>query len=147
MKKARKNIMAGIIKICGICGKKFTTYRQQSRYCGETCRKEAKQQNNAETRRKISEAKKEKRGIKICLVCGREFEPKRSNSVTCNAVCGNERYKNIKAAAKAEQKEEKKEIEPAWMINAKARAMGLTYGKYELMKRLEAQRAERSRAV
>ncbi len=137
-------------KKCEICGKEFTTYTRKAKYCSDECRKVAKSRYNVEANRKKVAKTRERLGTRICLICGKEFEPRNCTMVTCNPSCTRERHKMLKVELRKEQKEEQKKKkrekkEPMWKVNEKARAMGLSYGQYELMKRMEAQKKERSK--
>lgn len=134
-----------IIK-CGLCGKEYETKDKRSKYCSEPCRKEGKKLYVAELSRKRKEETKERIGIRICPICGKDFEPPHYNNKTCGPECAKERHrllKNEAIRAMKQEKAKKKKIEPAWKVNEKARKLGMSYGKYELMKQLEAQRKER----
>ena len=133
---------------CEICGKEFTTNTSRGKLCSEECRKIAKKQYAVNFNEKNKAATRERLGTRICVYCGKEFEPRNNRMVTCNPICTRERYNLLRREMRKEDKEAKKtkkppKVEPAWKVNEKARKLGMTYGKYQLMKQLEAQRKER----
>ena len=105
-----------MVSICKECGKSFETRNRQQVLCSAECRILHKKKYKRELAVKL------KKEIRICKVCGNEFIPVRNNARTCSDIC--------KCKYKEKKKIEKTGIEPAWMIDRKARAMGMSYGKY-----------------
>ena len=144
--------MAGLEKkICDICGKEFFPFNPQSKVCSDECRKERKKLYHAELNRQRRRETRERLGTRICVVCGAEFAPRNGNAVTCNPICTRERQRLLdiergrekRANKRKEKAAKKKKKDTLCKINGKARAMGLSYGKYQLMLQLEAQKKER----
>jgi len=135
---------------CETCGKEFTTNNPVTKYCSVECRKKAKARYHAGWLAQKREETRKRLGTRICVVCGKEFEPRNSTISTCGPICSKERQKALDKersrearAEKRNKKKKKSKIEPAWKVNEKARAMGLSYGKYQLKMQMEAQKAER----
>lgn len=66
-----------MVKICKRCGKLFDAFRSNQKYCGERCRRAARDTRavqNFET-------------LKKCEHCGKFFEPFRSNQKYCSSKC------------------------------------------------------------
>lgn len=64
---------------CEVCGRKFTPYRNTSKYCSDKCRKKAIARFHAR-RRNVEEKKK-------CLNCGKEFVTVLTHKVYCCEEC------------------------------------------------------------
>ncbi len=88
--------------------------------------------------------------LKICKVCGREFMGF-STAKTCSTACKKEDERTraaIKRIKEREQQEKsKKSVSDLARINAEARALGMSYGKYSDMLRMEQERTERKGAT
>lgn len=92
------------IRKCQVCGGDIP-----QTYSGNRCSKECdyKHRNytqaaiNARKRydQKISEQKKQERGIRICEGCGSEFEPRSSRAITCSSKCSKKAHKRKKKLA------------------------------------------------
>ena len=135
-----------VTKSCQFCGKEFTTNALNKKYCSDECRIRANRKQTSEWRRKQKGETWKSIGTRVCAMCGKVFELKNHNMVTCSAECKNKRRKLLYEEKRKEQMAKKKKsarLEPTWKINEKARAMGMSYGKYQLMMQMEAQRRER----
>ena len=128
-----------MIKQCRHCGGDFeiseNNFREKKKeYCSDKCRNRAR-----EVRKKSGPKQYEK----VCQECGKEYMGKRYDSVTCSAECNNERNKRrvrengafYRAKYRAERMLQKEKPKPKKHdsieeVQAKARAMGLSYGRY-----------------
>lgn len=121
-----------MLKICEECGKEFET-KSDKKCCSNLCY----------CRRYRKNDKKQKETAK-CIVCGKEFQKIRKTHYCCSKECS---IKNDKAKQRARMKKfnEKKQQNKVMAsqkakslaeVNAEARKLGLTYGQYEMQKRL-----------
>lgn len=132
--------MKRLIKQCRNCGNDFEVdgsnhHERKIEYCSKLCRNQAHY------------ARKHGGPVlieKVCQECGKPYMAKRCDSVTCSRECNYERNrKRTKAAGEAyreraraekllkkEQPKEKERFDSIEDIQRKARAMGLSYGKY-----------------
>ena len=75
-----------MLKTCEICGKRFTACRSSARYCGERCRRTAK---NEAQRKARAEAKWA--NVRWCAVCGERIPPELDgNRIYCSEKCQHE---------------------------------------------------------
>ena len=129
-----------MIKQCRHCGNDFEVdgsnhHQRKIEYCSDRCR--------------YREHDLRKRGgpvriDKVCLECGKPYIGRRRDSVTCSLECNSARNKRRVREAGAvwrekmraekllmqEQPKPKKKFESIDEIQAKAQAMGMSYGKY-----------------
>lgn len=128
-----------MIKQCKYCGNDFEVdesnqYEKRKEYCSDICRSRARHK-----RKKDGPAGYEK----ICQECGKAYIAKRCDSVTCSPECNTERNKRrvrengafYRAKYRAERMLQKEKPKPKKHdsieeVQAKARAMGLSYGRY-----------------
>ena len=71
------------IKHCEVCDKPFEMKSNNSRYCSEECKKEARNSRVRERRRK-----EKKNKVKKCAYCSKEYEQIHSNQKYCSTECG-----------------------------------------------------------
>src|SRR5574344_1421836 len=71
------------IKHCVVCDKPFEMKSNNSRYCSEECKKEARNLRARERRRK-----KKKNKVKKCGYCSKEHDQEHSNQKYCSKECG-----------------------------------------------------------
>ena len=134
--------MSGLLaKNCEECGLLFTTNTKSSKYCSDRCREASRKKRIAAWRANKTAEVRKRLGTRMCAVCGKEFAPRNNNMVTCSVECSETRKKAMRQVVKKKPKAVKPE--PIGKINGKARAMGMSYGKYQMMMYMEAQRKER----
>ena len=123
-----------MVKVCSICGKTFETNVSGKKTCSEECAAISKKRYNDAKNARARVATRERIGIKICATCGKEFSANHPAKVCCSPDCQRVRERELaKASWKKEALREKKikSSEKAIIdINAKAKAMGLSYGQY-----------------
>lgn len=138
-----------MIKQCRHCGGGFEVdesnqYEKRKEYCSDICRSRARHK-----RKKDGPTGYEK----VCQECGKAYVAKRCDSVTCSPECNTERNKRrvrengafYRAKYRAErmlQKEKEKQkpknkADTLAEFDRKARAMGLSYGQYDLYLRMQ----------
>lgn len=129
-----------MIKQCRHCGSDFEVdgtnhHERKIEYCSNLCR------HRAHHARKMGGPVMIE---KVCQECGKTYIARRCDSVTCSRECNYERNrKRVKAAGTAyrekmkaerqrlnEELMSKKKFESIEDIQRKARAMGMSYGKY-----------------
>ena len=128
-----------MIKQCRHCGGNFEVdasnqHERRMEYCSQRCRNRAHKE-----RKKLGPVEFDK----ICLECGKAYKAKRCDSVTCSPECNTERNKRRSREQGAVYREKMraerlmlkaqpkpKPIETIDEIQAKAKAMGMSYGKY-----------------
>lgn len=119
---------------CKICGRMFEPNYHNSQMCSAECVAAARKISNAKTNERVKKERRERLGTRICVECGIEFAPNRETQVCCNAICQHERIRKIEKSWREEAKKKgektKKKADTLAEINAKARAAGMTYGKY-----------------
>ena len=71
------------IKHCVVCDKPFEMKSNNSKYCSEECKKEARNLRARERRRK----EKKKNKVKKCGYCSREYEQKHGRQKYCSTEC------------------------------------------------------------
>ena len=71
------------IKHCVVCNKPFEMKSNNSRYCSEECKKEARNLRVRERRRK-----EKKNKVKKCAYCSKEYKQEHSNQKYCSKECG-----------------------------------------------------------
>ena len=71
------------IKHCLVCNKPFEMKSNNSRYCSEECKKEARNLRVRERRRK-----EKKNKVKKCGYCSKEYKQEHSNQKYCSKECG-----------------------------------------------------------
>ena len=79
---------------------------------------------------------------KNCEICGKEFIGRRSTARYCSAACRELGKKETHKIWCKTNKKKKTEAAgtPIWQINEEARKLGLTYGKYKALQRIEEMR-------
>lgn len=105
-----------MVRMCRECGKFFDTKNSQQVMCSKECRSAHYKKYKKELAAKL------KTEVRTCLVCNTEFIPVSNNAKTCSDKC--------KVLYKKTKNVKKTGIEPAWMINQRARALGISYGRY-----------------
>ncbi len=122
-----------MIKECAICGRPFITNISNKMTCSKECadvrRKQYVDKVNAENR----EATRLRLGTRLCMQCGKEFAPNHPAKVCCSPECQRERDRErVRLAYSGEKLKGKKVSTEKQLIdiNAKAKAMGLSYGQY-----------------
>lgn len=119
---------------CKICGRMFEPKYFNTQMCSAECVAAARKISNAKTNERVKKERRERLGIRICVECGVEFAPSRETQVCCNSICQHERIRKIEKSwreeAKKKDEKTKKKADTLAEINAKARAAGMTYGKY-----------------
>ena len=122
-------------RICSECGKPFIATVASKLTCSKECSEIRRLKRVEEKNVRAREATKARIGIKICATCGKKFAPNHSSKVCCSPACQKERERKMaregwrstgQTAAKKPRSTEKQIID----INAKAKAMGLSYGQY-----------------
>lgn len=84
---------------------------------------------------------------KICVICNKPFDCGRVNQLCCNPECTyqkklqnyreyNAKLKKMADEAIAEIPARNNDIESLAEVNAKARALGMSYGQYDLARRM-----------
>lgn len=131
--------------ICKVCGNEFESVHANTKYCSNECRKADG----------CSYIAIEKPTIKTCRICGKQFEVYKSKRIICSEECRRvamntkrKKYESrIKREGKKETQEEKemkefmaklkasrdfRKTDPKRVadINAKAKAIGVSYGMY-----------------
>ena len=119
-----------MIRVCCICGKQFESRVANKMTCSQECAEKKRRQYIDNLNAKAREATKERLGTKQCAVCGKEFAPNHPAKMCCSPMCQRERDKEM---ARKHWNKHKKPVDKAKAINdinAKAKAMGMTYGQY-----------------
>lgn len=147
-----------MIKTCAYCGKPFEidgVDKNEIRrmYCSDFCRSEAWREK-AKERKRVG-----KRTYNVeCDICGKIFLTNRSTNKTCSPECHHERELRLKRenhrkyreamkegnATRIEKKKQKK-VETLTEVQRKARAAGMTYGKYMEQQMLQQLKEEREK--
>ena len=124
-----------MVKTCTECGRPFVTNKTIKLTCSEECaaarRKKYAENKNAKARA----ATRERLGTRFCVVCGNEFAVNHPAKICCSPECQRERdrervrisNRSIQQKTAKKAKSSEKAIND---INAKAKAMGLSYGQY-----------------
>lgn len=123
-----------MVKECAECGKIFESNVHSQKTCSPGCAAIRRKKQNEERYAKARAATRERNGIRICLNCGKDFVSDHALKVCCSRECQHERDKrkinennrSIRQKSKAIRSTEKQIID----INAKARALGMSYGQY-----------------
>lgn len=128
------------MKQCRICGRIFEPFPSNRQLCSDGCVAESIRRNSKKQQETKKQRNRERLGIRICLECGKEFAPRSGTQVCCGPVCQDTRTKVLarnwkdmqreKEQAEKAAKKKRKKAETLAEINAKARAAGMTYGKY-----------------
>lgn len=143
-------------KKCKMCGKVFIPETYRHRMCSYECRAIAHKiamdkMYKKQLEKKRAEAKAQLKP-KECPTCGKEFIPRNGRQVCCDAVCQKIRnnqsikswYQEYKQEMQTGVKKEKKKEKPKPIslaeFNAQARAMGMSYGEYDLYLRRKEQK-------
>ena len=131
-------------KKCIICGKEFVRVGQ-AKVCSDECCKIKDKRYLEEKNRQRAEETRKRLGTRKCVVCGKVFAPKCYNRIACGPVCAKEQDRLNRIKRKAELRSRKevkvdKSENSMWKINERARAMGMSYGKYQLMMQMQMQR-------
>lgn len=121
-------------RTCIECGKTFLTHIASKKTCSDECANMRRRmyaiKRNAERR----EATRERIGTRICAICGKEFSPNQPAKVCCSPECQRERDRErIRVSNRSIQQRNKKVKSSEQQINdinAKAKALGLSYGQY-----------------
>ena len=140
---------------CKYCGKEFTPNQSKQVYCSETCANRQYRKNYSLKHGFIPFSQKsEQERTHTCPQCGKSFV---AHTPTQKYCCGNckrayyrnaESYKESTEKIESERKSQRllaehkpKSVKHVSHIdddNAKARALGMSYGKYKAMVRLQA---------
>jgi hypothetical protein len=124
-----------MVRECSECGRPFISNVASKLTCSKECSDIRRKKYNDEKNAKAREATKIRNGTRICVTCGKEFAPSHSIKVCCSPECQKERGRQMakeawrstkQTRAKKPKSTEKQIID----INAKAKAMGMTYGQY-----------------
>ncbi|MBR5584096.1 MAG: hypothetical protein IKW21_06170 [Lachnospiraceae bacterium] len=123
-----------MVKTCVECGKVFITNKGNRLTCSKECAALRVKLYTETKYAKARAATRERIGTKICLICGKEFSPNQPAKVCCSPECQRERDRErVRASNKSIQQRNKKIKSSEKQINdinAKAKAMGMTYGQY-----------------
>lgn len=123
-----------MVKECVECGKLFVTNKGNKVTCSKECSDIRKKKYNDEKNAKAREATRERLGIRICVICGNEFAPNQPAKVCCSPECqrvrDRQRVRESNHSIKLRNKKVKSTEQQINDINAKAKAMGLSYGQY-----------------
>lgn len=130
------------IKKCEWCGKEFEDETGHRKYCNNDCSYEA---NKESIKRLQAEKRQYKKMFNAeCLICHKVFLTNRHRQKTCSLECQAERMKElhkknyanhkIRQRLKKEREEAQKKVETIAEIQRKARAMGISYGRYMELK-------------
>lgn len=111
-----------MIKQCECCGKSFVVSGKslKKKYCSDRCRHKA---NYRYEKKPLAEI--------VCLNCGKTFMQTKIKQKYCCNACQRIHYYNRAKQFKAEPK---KPVSDLSEINRKARAVGMSYGQYQMQK-------------
>lgn len=137
-----------MFKPCGYCGEPFEVDDKnpnelRRKYCSEFCKCEGANE------RKRERVKIGKRSYNVvCEICGKVFLTNRSTNKTCSPECHYDRQKQLSRANYLRNKEKarktaQKRVETLTEVQQKARAAGMTYGKYMEMQYIKKLQEER----
>jgi hypothetical protein len=122
-----------MIRECRICGKLFNANVSNRKTCSQECADIRRRQYIDEQNARARAATRERLGTKICAICGKEFAPNHPAKMCCSPECQRERDRDLvrsKRKYKGTKQKNKSSEEQIIDINAKAKAMGLSYGQY-----------------
>lgn len=128
-------------KICTYCGKTFVTYDRRVKLCSAKCRsmahKEAQDRGNLKKNMQRKAETQNRLKPKACAVCNKTFIPRSERQVCCCTACQNIRTKQQQRDwGKEPAKQEPEKLSLA-EIDRIAKAHGMTYGQYILLKQQE----------
>jgi hypothetical protein len=124
-----------MVRECSECGRPYISNVASKLTCSKECSEIRRLRKVEEKNARARAATRERIGIKICLTCGKDFSPNHPSKVCCSPECQRERERKLaregwrsmgQTAARKPKSTEKQIID----INAKAKAMGLSYGQY-----------------
>ena len=122
------------IRECSECGRPFISNVASKKTCSKACSEARRLKKVEEKNAKARAATLERIGVKICLTCGKEFTPNHPAKVCCSPECQKIRERQLVKASWKKEAQREKEIKSSEKaisdINAKAKAMGLSYGQY-----------------
>ena len=122
-----------MIRECCICGIQFATKVSNKITCSQKCAEKRRRQYMDELNARAREATRERLGTKICAICGKEFAPNHPAKICCSPGCQKERDRELVRSNGYAKKTKFQQVDKAQAINdinAKAKAMGMTYGQY-----------------
>lgn len=104
---------------CKICGKEFEKNSHCQIYCSANCRNKGKLEKMKEARQREAKTRIKEKPIAFCRSCHKAFTPNSKYKAYCSDEC-----------RKTGKKPYRKNTVSVGEINAKARAAGMSYGKY-----------------
>jgi len=119
---------------CVICDNLFVPKSIRSKTCSPGCQKI--HTRNIQKKRKM-EKRKNRVIVKKCIICGKEFSPFRISVMMCSPECRKKRAKERYQESRAEKERAEMRRESLVQINEKARAAGMSYGKYMLQMQMK----------
>mgnify|MGYP003314736900 CR=1 FL=1 len=123
-----------MVRTCVECGKTFLTHVPSKKTCSDECANMRRRRYAIERNAERRQATRERLGTRICLTCGKEFAPSNSNKVCCSSECQKVRDRELVNASNRSIRQRNKKAKSSEQqindINAKAKAMGLSYGQY-----------------
>lgn len=143
-------------KHCKGCGRFFTPHCTQELYCSDACR-------TAYHHRKYQERhgvvlwrdKSEEERTRVCRQCGKSFVAKNAMQLYCSLQCrldanrkaacqrSRQQTQNMREVREARKKRESlRHVSHIDEAAAKAREMGISYGRYKALARIEAMHAD-----
>ncbi len=124
-----------MVRECSECGRPYISNVASKLTCSKECSEIRRLRRVEEKNARARAATRERLGVKICATCGKEFSPNHPSKVCCSPVCQRERERKMaregwasfkQTKAKKPKTSEQQIID----INAKAKAMGMSYGQY-----------------
>lgn len=123
-----------MVKECVECGKIFITNKGNKLTCSKKCSDIRRKKYADDLYAKARAATRERIGIKICVICGNEFAPNQPTKVCCSPECqrirDRQRIRESNHSIKQRNKKVKSTEQQINDINAKAKALGMSYGQY-----------------
>lgn len=123
-----------MVKTCVECGKTFLTHISSKKTCSDECANMRRRRYAIKRNEEKRQETRERLGTRTCLICGKEFEPRNCNIVCCSPECQKVRDRELVNASnrsiRLKNKKAKSSEQQINDINAKAKAMGLSYGQY-----------------
>ena len=138
MKKKARNDVKNKKCICVVCGAEFLSCRSTGKYCSVECRRAGERQRKAASKGKTAWIPKEVK----CPRCGKMFLKLRRDIKYCTPECRinqtnlrTSEQRRAERNAKYNPRQAKKNRAKSQIninkTNAKAKALGLTYGEYQ----------------
>jgi len=123
-----------MIKVCTECGKTFIANVANRKTCSDACSEIRKKKYAEKVYAKKRAATLERIGMRICVTCCKEFTTNNPAKVCCSPECQRVRDRKLtkqnRMSTKLREQKIKSSEKDIIDINAKAKAMGLSYGQY-----------------